>query len=208
MVRLIPLRGYFDVNAYFYIDDATGHGFLIDPGAEADKVMLVVKRNGWHIEKILLTHGHFDHMGAAGELRERLGVDIYAYENSDILLMNPRTNLSELCGPAIRVEGAKPIADGELIGLEADPAFCLKVIYTPGHTPDSVTFWSERDGVAFVGDTIFKAGIGSWGYPGGNKQDLLRSITERIFTLPDETVLCSGHSEQTTIGTEKRRYSL
>lgn len=208
MVRLIPLRGYFDVNAYFYIDDATGHGFLIDPGAQADKVMSVVRSNGWTIEKILLTHGHFDHMGAADELRDALGADVYAYENSNMLLMNSRNNLSVLCGPAITVEGVLPLHDGDTISLKNDLSFCLKVLHTPGHTPDSVTFWSERDNVAFVGDTIFKAGIGSWGYPGGNKADLIKSITERIFALPDETVLCSGHSEQTTIGTEKSRYSL
>ena len=92
--------------------------------------------------------------------------------------------------------------------MESDPTFCLRVMHSPGHTPDSVTFYSERSSVAFVGDTIFKAGIGSWGYPGGNKTELIKSITERIFTLPDETVLCSGHSEQTKVGTEKRRYSL
>lgn len=208
MVRLIPLRGYFDVNAYFCIDDATGHGFLIDPGAQPDKVMSVVRRNGWTIEKILLTHGHFDHMGAANELRDALGTDVYAHENSHMLLINSHNNLSALCGPAITVKGALPLRDGDSISLESDPSFCLKVIHTPGHTPDSVTFWSKRDNVAFVGDTIFKAGIGSWGYPGGNKKELIKSITERIFALPDETVLCSGHSEQTTIGTEKRRYSL
>lgn len=208
MVRLIPLRGYFDVNAYFYIDDATGHGFLIDPGAQAERVMSVIRRNGWTIEKILLTHGHFDHMGAANELRDALGKDVYAYENSNMLLMNSRNNLSALCGPTITVEGALPLHDEETITLESDPSFCLKVLHTPGHTPDSVTFWSERDNVAFVGDTIFKAGIGSWGYPGGNKAELIKSVTELILVLPDETVLCSGHSEQTTVGAEKRRYGM
>ena len=208
MVRLIPLRGYFDVNAYFYIDDKSGHGFLIDPGAQPDKVMSVVRRNGWTIEKILLTHGHFDHMGAANELRDRLGAEIYAFDKNGVMLKDARNNLSALCGPSITIDGALPLNDDELISLTSDPAFCLKVMHTPGHTPDSVTFYSERDGVAFVGDTIFKAGIGSWGYPGGNKKELIKSITERIFALPDETVLCSGHSEQTTIGTEKRRYSL
>jgi glyoxylase-like metal-dependent hydrolase (beta-lactamase superfamily II) len=124
------------------------------------------------------------------------------------MLKDARTNLSALCGPAITIDGAIPLDDGEIISLANDPSFCLRVIHTPGHTPDSVTFYSERDRVAFVGDTIFKAGIGSWGYPGGNKTELIKSITERIFTLPDETVLCSGHSEQTKVGTEKRRYSL
>ena len=208
MVRLIPLRGYFDVNAYFYTDDATGHGFLIDPGAQPDKVMSVVRRNGWTIEKILLTHGHFDHMGAADQLRKELGAEIYASDKTGAMLKDARANLSALCGPAITIDGAIPLDDGEIISLANDPSFCLRVIHTPGHTPDSVTFYSERDRVAFVGDTIFKAGIGSWGYPGGNKTELIKSITERIFTLPDETVLCSGHSEQTKVGTEKRRYSL
>jgi glyoxylase-like metal-dependent hydrolase (beta-lactamase superfamily II) len=206
MIRLIPLRGYFDVNAYFYIDDAVGRGFLIDPGAQPDKVMSVVRRNGWTIEKILLTHGHFDHMGAASELRDLLGAEIYAFDRTGLMLQDAHTNLSALCGPAITIDGAIPLTDGETISLESDPSFCLKVMHTPGHTPDSVTFYSERDGVAFVGDTIFKAGIGSWEYPGGNKTNLIKSIMERIFALPDETVLCSGHSEQTTIGTEKRRY--
>jgi glyoxylase-like metal-dependent hydrolase (beta-lactamase superfamily II) len=147
-------------------------------------------------------------MGAADQLRMELGAEIYAFDKTGMMLKDAHTNLSALCGPAITIDGAMPLNDGDTISLARDPAFCLKVIYTPGHTPDSVTFYSERDGVAFVGDTIFKAGIGSWGYPGGNRTDLINSITERIFTLPDETVLCSGHSEQTTIGTEKRRYSL
>jgi glyoxylase-like metal-dependent hydrolase (beta-lactamase superfamily II) len=170
--------------------------------------MSVIRRNGWTVEKIMLTHGHFDHMGAANELRDRLGAEIYAFDKTGAMLKDARNNLSALCGPAITIDGALLLNDGDTIALARDPAFCLKVIHTPGHTPDSVTFYSERDGVAFVGDTIFKAGIGSWGYPGGNRTDLINSITERIFTLPDETVLCSGHSEQTTIGTEKRRYSL
>ena len=163
--------------------------------------MSVVRRNGWTIEKILLTHGHFDHMGAADQLRKELGAEIYASDKTGAMLKDARTNLSALCGPAITIDGAIPLDDGEIISLANDPSFCLRVIHTPGHTPDSVTFYSERDRVAFVGDTIFKAGIGSWGYPGGNKTELIKSITERIFTLPDETVLCSGHSEQTKVGT-------
>ena len=203
MVRLIPLRGYYDVNAYFYIDEQTGRGFLIDPGAQADRVMSVVTRNGWTIEKILLTHGHFDHMGSADELRAELGADIYAYENSDLLLKDPKVNLSALCGPAITIDGALPLTDGDVVTLESDPSFCLKVIHTPGHTPDSTTFYSERDKVAFVGDSIFKGSVGSWDYPGGEMEKLIRSITERIFSLPEETILCSGHTEQTTVGIEK-----
>ena len=108
-----------NTNSYLLIDEESKEAVIIDLGGDCQVIMDEIEHNGAKLKYILNTHGHFDHMGAAGELRERLGVDIYAYENSDILLMNPRTNLSELCGPAIRVEGAKPIADGELIGLEA-----------------------------------------------------------------------------------------
>ncbi len=91
--------------------------------------------------------------------------------------------------------------------MTANPECKLKVIYTPGHTPDSVVYYAEKDRVAFVGDTIFKGSIGNWRYPGGNLRDHNQSISEKIFTLPDDTVLCSGHTEKTTVGTEKRRYA-
>lgn len=90
--------------------------------------------------------------------------------------------------------------------MTANPAFSLKVIHTPGHTTDPVVYYSEKDRVAFVGDTIFRGSIGNFQYPGGNRQEIIKSITEKILTLPEETVLYSGHSEETTIGTEKRRY--
>ena len=80
------------------------------------------------------------------------------------------------------------------------------MIYTPGHTTDSVIYYSQRDHAAFVGDTIFKDSIGNYQLPGGNFAAIQKSIMERIFTLPDDTVLYSGHTEQTTVGTEKRKY--
>ena len=90
--------------------------------------------------------------------------------------------------------------------MEANPDFPLRVIYTPGHTADSVTYYSAPDHAAFVGDTIFKGSIGSTQYPGGDPVALRQSIDIRIFTLPGDTILCSGHSGQTTVGTEKKRY--
>ena len=82
------------------------------------------------------------------------------------------------------------------------------MIYTPGHTPDSVLLYNEKERIAFVGDTIFKESIGNYTFPGGNKDLLIQSIMERVFTLPDDTVLYSGHSEPTTVGAEKRFYGM
>lgn len=206
MIAEIPVKGYFEENCFFYIDDETKHGFIIDPGAQADELLEVIKENGWTIEKILLTHGHFDHTGAVDGIRKNLNIPVFAHRRSDEYLLDARKNLSALCGPAIIVKGAKYLDDGDKISLDGNLDFLLKVIYTPGHTTDSVVFYSEKDHVAFVGDTIFKGSIGNYQYPGGNLEDIQRSIIDRIFTLPDETVLCSGHSEQTTVGLEKRRY--
>ena len=202
----MPVKGYFEENCFFFIDDETKHGFLIDPGAMAKGLLALIRREGWVIEKILLTHGHFDHTGAVEEVRRALNVPVLAHERADEYLLDVRKNLSALCGPPVLVRNVQYLRDGDVVALDANPACRMQVRYTPGHTTDSVVYYAERKKAAFVGDTIFKGCIGNYQYPGGNLKDLQRSIIERIFTLPEETVLCSGHSEQTTVGAEKRRY--
>lgn len=156
MVLTVPVKDYFEEYCYFYVSDSTRHGFIIDPGAQADKLLDIIRDNGLVIEKILLTHGHFDHFGAVEELREKLNCPVLAHEKADLFLLDPLMNLSRQC----------------------------------------------------VGDTIFKESIGNYTFPGGNKDLLIQSIMERVFTLPDDTVLYSGHSEPTTVGAEKRFYGM
>ena len=206
MVRCVPVKGYFEENCFFYVDNDTKHGFLIDPGAEAERLLELIRREGWTIEKILLTHGHFDHTGAVEALRDALGIPVYAHENADDYLLNPRMNLSAFCVGNWTLRNAERLRDGDEISLHANPECMLRVIHTPGHTTDSVIFYSEKDRIAFVGDTIFKGSIGNFQYPGGSRQDIIASIRNRILTLPDDIVLYSGHSEETTVGIEKRRY--
>ncbi|MBQ8469580.1 MAG: MBL fold metallo-hydrolase, partial [Clostridia bacterium] len=109
------------------MDDATNHGFLIDPGAQAKELLGLIREQGWIIEKILLTHGHFDHIGAVNELRRELGVPVLAHQRSDEYLKDAQKNLSALCGPAILVEDVDYLDDGDVIRLEADPKVCLQV---------------------------------------------------------------------------------
>ena len=205
MVRCVPVKGYFDENCFFYFDEVTRHGFVIDPGAEASRLLSLIQREGWNIEAILLTHGHFDHTGAVNELRDTLHIPVYAHENADRYLMDGEMNLSSFCIGERVVREVMSLRDGETVSLR-DRACALRVLHTPGHTTDSVVYYSEKDRVAFVGDTIFKGSIGNYQYPGGNRQDLIESITGKIFTLPDNTILYSGHSEATTVRTEKNRY--
>ena len=206
MVLTVPVKGYFEENCYFYINEDTRHGFIIDPGAQAEKLLGIVRDNDLIIEKILLTHGHFDHFGAVNELHEKLNCPVLAHEKADLFLLNPMMNLSGQCVGDMVVRDTEKVSDGDSIML--DDAHKLQVIYTPGHTPDSVLLYSEKDHIAFVGDTIFKESIGNYTFPGGNKSMLIQSIMERVFTLPDETVLYSGHTEPTTVGVEKRYYGI
>ena len=206
-VYKIQVRGYFEVNSYFLIDEATGHGFLIDPGAQGDELAGIIKHQAWTIEKILLTHGHFDHTGGIDALNRQLDIPVYIHEAGAAYLTDTMLNLSAACGECVVVNGANFFSDGEIFSLNENRDV-LQAMHTPGHMPDSTTFYDAEDGIAFVGDTIFRGSIGTAQYPGGNGYDLVQSIRERIFALPQNTVLYSGHSEPTTVKIESARYML
>ena len=203
MVRELTVQGVFAENCYFYIDDATKSGFLIDPGAQAGIIYDTIARNGWNIEKILLTHGHFDHTGAAELLREKLVSPIYVYPADARYLTDTYLNLSANSGNPVIVSHYEEIYDGEIIRLKANSGFYLKVIHTPGHTPGSVTYYSPEEKVAFVGDTLYEHGPGLTNFPGGNRRELEHSIVDKILTLPGDTVLLSGHSSPITVKDER-----
>ena len=137
MVRCVPVKGYFAENCFFYIDEASRHGFVIDPGAEASRLLSLIRREGWGIEAILLTHGHFDHTGAVNELRETLGIPVYAHENSDRYLLDGEMNLSAFCIGERVIRNVRTLRDGDTVSLR-DGSCRLQVIHTPGHTTDSV----------------------------------------------------------------------
>ena len=204
MVRELQVQGVFLENTYFFIDEHTKSGFLIDPGAQAGIIYEVIMRNGWHIEKILLTHGHFDHFGAAELLREKLVAPIYIYPSDSRYLTDPYLNLSANSGDPIVVPHYEELHDGEIIRLKANSEFYLKVIHTPGHTPGSVTYYSKAENAAFVGDLLYQHGPGLTNFPGGDRYTLEQSIIHKILTLPPQTVLYSGHSSPITVEKETR----
>lgn len=204
IIDALPVSDAILTNAYFYIDEQTRHGFLIDPGAEADRILQKIKDNKWVIEKILITHGHFDHIGAVQKIHQELKIPYFAHQKGKDYLTDVNYNLSVFFGKSVILNKAEYLKEGDEVTLQANPDIKLKVIYTPGHTQDSVIYYDINNNTAFVGDTIFKNSVGRTDLPGGNTQQLYQSIEEKIFTLPNETVLYSGHSEPTTVREEKR----
>ena len=206
IVKQVPLCEILTTYAYFYIDESSKRGFLIDPAAESEKLLQIIKENGWIIEKILITHGHFDHIGAVERLAKELNIPYYIHTNGKQYLIDPQMNLSSFFEKNIRLSDAQYLKDNDEINLTSSPDIKLKVIYTPGHTADSVIYYDENNNLAFVGDTIFKNSEGRTDLPGGNTSQLYNSIKNKIITLPDNTTLYSGHTEKTTVHNEKGRF--
>lgn len=204
MVKELQVNGVFAENTYFYIDEHTKSGFLIDPGAEPARILDIIRRNGWRIERILLTHGHFDHTGASVAVSQSLNTPIYIYHEDGEYLQNPYLNLSGNYLQPVIIPHYDELYDGEVIRLKENPHFYLKVIHTPGHTPGSVAFYSPEEHVAFIGDTLYQHGPGLTNFPGGNRRELENSILSKILTLPPNTILLSGHSSPITVAQERQ----
>lgn len=205
MIKSLIVKGIFMTNCFLMIDEETKHSFLIDPGADAKKIMEVISVNKLKVDKILITHGHFDHTAAAEELSELLNAPIYMHEAGEIYAKNPIWNLSKECGVNVVLNKVNYLKDNDEISLDGNSNVKLQVIHIPGHTLDGVIYYSKEEKAAFVGDTIFAGNIGTSRYYGGNEMQLIDSVMNKILKLPEETVLYSGHSKPTTVGTEKKR---
>lgn len=206
MIECVTVGDMIPTHSYFYIDDASKHGFLIDAGAEGGRLAAHAAERGWTIERLLLTHCHFDHIGGVDDFRARIPCPVCAAAESPRYCGDPNWNLSTWGGAPMTLADVETFADGAHIALAANPVMSLEVRYTPGHTTDSCIFYSAHDGIAFVGDTIFFASVGRTDFPGGDTAALWESIRTQIFTLPPDTVLYSGHTEPTTVGAELARY--
>lgn len=205
MILQATVMKYIPTNAYFYIDNETKHGFLIDPGAQAGKLLGIIREKGFIIERILLTHGHFDHIGAVEELWKALNIPVCMQANGRAYAENPVWNLSAQTEAPITLSDVTYLADYSTVSLAATSACDLTIIPVPGHTTDGAMYYTAKDGVAFVGDSIFEGSYGRTDMYGGDEATLLQNIRDKILTLPDETILLSGHSDPTTVREEKTR---
>ena len=188
------------VNCYILEHSPSRKAAVIDPGDDGPAILSRIGDLGLSVDRILLTHGHFDHVGAVGLLREKTGAHVHIHEADAERMKTARRQglifgllISDPPPPDVLVgEGDfVPFADGE-----------FRVAHTPGHTPGCVSYIMGK--MAFVGDLIFAGSIGRTDLPGGDHEELIVAVKEKIFVLPDDTVLFPGHGPATTVGEEKR----
>jgi glyoxylase-like metal-dependent hydrolase (beta-lactamase superfamily II) len=191
----------FGSNTYLAVNEESGEAVLIDAGVSASDVLNYLERNGLQLKAILLTHGHPDHLVSLKQIADTTGAPAYMHpSDAQMLEYIPPLLLNMLGLEKLEIPGElRPLEDGqelELAGLK------FKVLYTPGHSEGSVCFLT--DGVLFAGDLVFHGSIGRTDFPGGSMETLVRSVKEKVFTLPNETRILPGHMDATVVGWEKR----
>lgn len=189
----------------YVVSDSDKNALIFDPGEEAEKVKALLKKRGHTPMAILLTHAHFDHIGAVDELRASYRIPVYLHNLEKDWLSRPNLNGSGKYAalPDYRIKDADVLIRNEkelVIGN-----FTMHLLHTPGHSPGSVSFYFKEDGFAVVGDTLFRGSIGRTDLIDGSERVLLQSIRSSLLTLPAGTVLFPGHGEDTTPGEEKAR---
>jgi len=199
VLEVLPV-GPLSVNCSIVVDDRTGKAVIVDPGAEGEKILEVAK--DFEITAIVNTHGHIDHVGQVGKVKEAFGVPFYLHPE-DVYLIKDEIweGFGGYIGAVPCPEPDHPLEEGMEIEVGS---LKMKVLHTPGHTPGLCCFYIEEEGVLIAGDLLFKGSVGRWDLPGGDPEKLKKSL-ERIFSeLPDDTVVVCGHYEETTIGHERK----
>jgi len=197
------ILGAYQTNCYILCrSEAAQDCLVIDPGLEAGELIDFLEEYRLNPAAVVLTHGHIDHTAGAAVLRENYpDIKVYIHKLDAKMLTEPQSNLSALTGGLFSTEPADFSIEEEDVIEQA--GIKLEVLHTPGHTPGGICLYSKDEGIVFTDDTLFADGVGRTDFPGGNMTQLVKSIKEKLLTLPDETVVYPGHGPVTTIAQEK-----
>jgi glyoxylase-like metal-dependent hydrolase (beta-lactamase superfamily II) len=199
MILETVLVGPLEANCHIVASRQGVAAIIIDPGAEERRIRRILEKHTLKPGIVINTHGHYDHIGAD----DKFGVPIYIHSLDAAMLRDPMLNLSGIFSLAAQVcSKVVTVEEGTVIEFEG---ITLKVIHIPGHTPGGIALFLKKpkENVVFTGDNLFAQGIGRSDLPGGDEVALIKAIKEKLFTLPDETIVYPGHGPKTTIGQEK-----
>jgi len=198
---IIPVTP-FQQNCTLIWDQETKEGVIVDPGGDAERIREAVQRSGARIARILLTHGHLDHAGAAADLAEALGVPIEGPHRADAFLLDSLPEQGARYGMACRpVTPDRWLEEGETVEIAGRD---FAVLHCPGHTPGHVVFVSTALGLALVGDVLFRGSVGRTDFPYGDHAALIGAIRQKLFPLGDGIQFICGHGPGSTFGAERR----
>lgn len=186
-------------NTWIARQDGADKALLIDPGDEPETLLNALKELGTTPEAILITHCHFDHVGAVKAMAEATGAPVYCPAGEVFML----EDINSFAFPGLKFDNYTPehtVKDGDVLNLAG---FTINVIGTPGHSPDHVTYSIPAEKAIFSGDVLFKDSIGRTDLPGADHATLMASIQKLLDSLPDETGVLPGHMEPTTLGRER-----
>lgn len=200
--RIMPVTP-FQQNCSLIWCTETRLGALVDPGGEAERLLDWARGEGITLDRLLLTHGHVDHVGAAKVLSRQLDIPIEGPHEGDTFLLDGLPEQCEMFGfPPVRAfRPDRWLSGDDRVTLGR---ISLRVLHCPGHTPGHVVFHQAEAGVAFVGDVLFKGSIGRTDFPGGSHATLIRAIRHTLFPLGDGVRFVPGHGPMSTLGEERR----
>lgn len=193
--------GPVQTNCYLAINKETKEAIIVDPGDDADRIGMRLMQLEAKPVAILLTHGHFDHAGAAKALAAQYDILVYAHEKEAETLEDSRMNLSgPLAGGATTYHADVFLKDEQELTLAG---LHMRVLFTPGHTPGGCCYYFPREDVLFSGDSLFCGSVGRTDFPGGSMRTLVDSVRNKLMSLPENTVVYPGHDIETTIEQER-----
>jgi len=192
--------GAIQTNCYVFFDEISKEAMIVDPGYFDEKICTFIEEQQLKPRCIYLTHCHFDHILGVKELKKRYEIPVYAYRAEQEILENVDKNLSLMIGMGFTAAADHYLNDGQILELGG---FEIRVIHTPGHTIGSSCYYFETEGVLFSGDTLFRCSVGRTDFPTGSMRQIHDSIHQKLFILPEETVVYPGHDQATDIRYEK-----
>lgn len=200
--RVIPVTP-FEQNCTLLWCEKTRRGAVVDPGGDVPKILAAITDEGVTVVKLLLTHGHIDHAGAAAELAEILNVPIEGPHAEDAFLLDELPRQSQRYGFPLAASfiPSRWLKDGDSVQVGEE---ALAVLHTPGHTPGHLAFFHPAANLALVGDVLFRGSIGRTDFPRGDFNTLISSIREKLFPLGDNVAFIPGHGAMSTFGDERR----